>query len=515
MRYVALICCAAPLVVVGEVGAAAVGAAEVGLGDVSLTNTFIAEGRVDNKNQSSDDDNYGGVINRLNINGTSGDLRADLRLDGVGFVEVPTPAYVSELRLERITVGYRIKDLEITGGDFYRQLGRGLALSIRKQDEIGLDVALRGGELRYESDWHQATAFAGYVNPTNLDAVSQKHLRNPGDAIVGASYELRGFDRLTAGVFGVYLQPKERLLDERDSTAAAGGWVEIPSIADVGAVYVEGDAQRKTLVGLGSWGYAAYGTADLQLGGTVILLEGIFLRDYEMRGSTNTALQTRFVYNRAPTLQRIEEETIASPNVLGGRLKIEHYFAALDLVVSANGLFNLAEFGEPAEVRQLHGWGAGEWTLSDGGRLALGGGFRDESQAGELVRRMVHGEVDYVQPVAARVALHLASNTESREVPEVTGVAGDTRRYVRGSTFLGVERAGLGSLTFEIGYDTQDPSAGVRDVFAAGIIAWELAGALSLAITAGTQRGGIKCLSGVCREYPAFAGGRLEVIGRL
>jgi hypothetical protein len=30
----------------------------------------------------------------------------------------------------------------------------------------------------------------------------------------------------------------------------------------------------------------------------------------------------------------------------------------------------------------------------------------------------------------------------------------------------------------------------------------------------GTQRGGLKCIAGVCREFPSFAGARLEVIGR-
>ncbi|MFT6399266.1 MAG: hypothetical protein ACJAYU_004031, partial [Bradymonadia bacterium] len=32
--------------------------------------------------------------------------------------------------------------------------------------------------------------------------------------------------------------------------------------------------------------------------------------------------------------------------------------------------------------------------------------------------------------------------------------------------------------------------------------------------TVGTQRGGIKCINGVCREYPAFAGGQLVAVGR-
>ena len=43
----------------------------------------------------------------------------------------------------------------------------------------------------------------------------------------------------------------------------------------------------------------------------------------------------------------------------------------------------------------------------------------------------------------------------------------------------------------------------------------EIMDELDLTATVGTQRGGIKCISGVCREFPAFAGGRIEVVGRL
>ena len=55
----------------------------------------------------------------------------------------------------------------------------------------------------------------------------------------------------------------------------------------------------------------------------------------------------------------------------------------------------------------------------------------------------------------------------------------------------------------------------VRNLFYAGIVAWDITDQLELTATVGTQRGGIKCISGVCRDYPAFAGGRLEIVGRL
>jgi len=487
---------------------------------VSVTDTLVGEVHRENANRLDDDDDYGIVINRLNVNGHGDGLTADVRVDSVTFVEGPTHKYKNDLRLERITVGYSVGDLRIRAGDFFQQLGRGVALSVRKQDEIGIDIAIRGAELTYSSDFHGASLFAGLINPANLDSVSQKHVQDPGDVLAGGTYELRAFDALTVGGYGLFFQARQGLVDVDeyvDSTGSGGLFIEAPSIGDLVSIYIEADAQRRWISTLGSqWGYGGYGTADLVLGDTQLLLEGIYLHDYELRGSNNSALQNRFIYNRAPTLQRVEEEVLSSPNVLGVRLKVEHYFADADVVVFANGLFNLANFDEADEVRQLHGWGGIEWTFGGGSsRLNLSGGFRDEHQEASLVRRMPHAEGDFLLPLGERFAVHVTSNIELRTLPAVTGDPGSTRSYVRGSSFAGLERAGLGGVTFELGYDTQDPSIDVRRMFYAGIVSWEIMDELELTATVGTQRGGIKCISGVCREFPAFAGGRIELVGRL
>ena len=60
----------------------------------------------------------------------------------------------------------------------------------------------------------------------------------------------------------------------------------------------------------------------------------------------------------------------------------------------------------------------------------------------------------------------------------------------------------------------KDSSGQVSTTFFAGILALELEDSLQLSITAGTQRGGIKCINGVCRDFPEFAGGRAILVGR-
>ena len=37
---------------------------------------------------------------------------------------------------------------------------------------------------------------------------------------------------------------------------------------------------------------------------------------------------------------------------------------------------------------------------------------------------------------------------------------------------------------------------------------------LQVQATVGTQRGGLKCVAGVCRIYPSFAGGKIDIIAK-
>jgi hypothetical protein len=487
-------------------------------GSVSMTDTLTTEYHADNKNEQQDDDNYGVVINRLHLNGSEEDITAHVRVDGAGFIEPPSDRYKHDLRLERIKIDLGVDELKITAGDFYRQLGRGIVLSIRKEDEIGLDRAIRGGDLQYSSDIQQANLFAGHINPANLDSISQKHVEDPDDGLVGGSYEFRGLDPVSMGLFGLYLQPHDRILDTVDYTQAGGAYLEVAELTEWLSLYLEGDVQRKMLAGQEEMGYAGYGAGDARIGDTSLLLEGIYLASFtsegrssggfEMRGSENTALQTHFVYNRPPTLQRIQEEVLNNTDAAGGRIRVAHYLESLDLELFTNGLLRFEKHGQPEQIRQLHGWGGGELHFGESAsHINLIGGYRDENQQNRQIKSMIHGDLDLLVDIISDYALHFVSNNEYRTL--------ESRRYIRGSTFLGLEHRLWGSLTFEFGYDNQNPSAQVRNLFFAGIVTWEAIEALKLSATIGTQRGGIKCISGVCREYPAFAGGRLEMVGRL
>ncbi len=474
-----------------------------------LDDRLALEGHVDNGNRLTDDDDYGAALERLIVTGNAGALTASVEIDAELFQGRPSAAYQDDARLERISVGYDLDDWQVTLGDLHRQLGRGIVLSLRKIDELGEDTTLQGGQLSLSLDDHEADLFAGRTNASQLDAVSQKHTEDPGDVIAGGAYSFHGLSWLTVGVHGLHLRPRVDVLPEegQDHASALGAFLETPPLGDVLAIYLEADWEGRHVAGQGEQAKAMYGSADLTLGAVDVLLEGLLLDHFFVRGSPNTLLRKPFDYAQPPTLERFDQEVIDNTNTRGGRAKVSYALLEGDLVPYVNAMYRQNDPGDEAQLDQLHAYVGVDLAYQDGrSRVGLSGGWRRERQQDEIVKGMIHGDVDWLQALPAAWALHLTVSHESREL------AG--RDYLRGTTLVGLEKGGLGAATAEIGYDTQDDSGDVRQVFVAGILSWETSPDLALRATGGNQRGGLKCVAGVCRDFPAFSGGRLEIVAR-
>jgi len=243
-------------------------------------------------------------------------------------------------------------------------------------------------------------------------------------------------------------------------------------------------------------------------------------------GSPNVALGSPFVYNQPPTLERIDQEVLNNRDVLGGRARIDYTLFDGDVTIYGNGLLRKTDPGVTAEVTQIHAYGGVDLYYDEGSsRLAASGGWRDEQNTppgGEArdVKSMVHAEADW-QHAFERWSLNISTLNELRTLASPTG----TDEYTRGSTLVGVEFgqnagwirsfADQLALTFEFGYDDQDESADARTLYYAGILDWTLDSRFRLRAQAGTQRGGLKCVGGVCRIYPEFAGARLDLVTTL
>ena len=313
-----------------------------------------------------------------------------------------------------------------------------------------------------------------------------------------------------------------------DQSTGGGLYVEAPEIGGLVTLYAEADLQQNTIAGEDADGRAVYGTANLALPHVNVLVEGMYLDEYEVRGSPNSALQQAFSYNQVPTLERLDQIVDNVIDFTGGRLYVEPYFLDGTLIFHANGMLRQNDPGEDAEIRQVHGYGGVKLLYQDGrSRVELSGGHRDERKvvSGDRFRSVSHVELDWLQALGGSpYALHLQSRNDfrSQETPDPANPFLD---FVWSSTLLSIDHAGLGSLAVELGVDTQDQSDGAQQLFVAGILdlhvdeVFDLLGVdglepILLRTTVGSQRGGIKCIAGICRDFPEFSGVKVNLVTR-
>ena len=190
--------------------------------DVTNATSFVYNGNNRNSRPNSVaaevDDHWGLLHNRFNLQSSWKSWRVGLRIDGAWFYTSRSPTDVALTLLERRMrerapnaadgaffvqkfyeagherstrftsfwypakwdVSYRHRWFDLTLGDFYAQFGRGLVLSLRKQDELSSDTTLRGarldlkrrvGDVRLE--W---TLLGGTMNPLRIDEASGRFL---------------------------------------------------------------------------------------------------------------------------------------------------------------------------------------------------------------------------------------------------------------------------------------------------------------------------------------------------
>jgi hypothetical protein len=159
------------------------------------------------------DQGYGAWLNRLNVALGYGRFTLGMRLDSSAYWSRPidtednpsqqllvdeTSRYRNALYPSKVWGSYAAPGLEVTIGDSYVQFGRGLTLSMRKIDELGVDTTLRGGKIAWQSDPFAATIVAGVANPSRVDEATGRALFLPLAPPIGTlgAQPLFGSDRI-------------------------------------------------------------------------------------------------------------------------------------------------------------------------------------------------------------------------------------------------------------------------------------------------------------------------------
>jgi hypothetical protein len=436
------------------------------------------------------------------------------------------PFYVEKWGIE-----YNGRNVEAVLGDFYVSFGRGLTLSIRKIDELGIDTTLRGGKLVYHDDKLAATLVLGVTNMQNVDEATGRTIQDPApeatflrpvtaprDFIGGARVEYRFFDRVNVGAHQVGgMQALDSTSGQRrhDSFFLYGGTVDAPRLLPWLGLYFEGAGQLTSQADARDSGYALYGALTGYFGPVTLQLE---VKDYVRYLPWRASVPGGFVefapvqYLQPPTAERVLTELQAPLfDVRGPRLRADWRVNDWLLLYASYGYFE--DDSQPSAPLTFHDPYAGAELRWDRGQSHFfpSGGYRLEwnRMLGEEHQHVGHIEWDGTQVLPHGLSVEMQGFVLLRSEPLLL-----VPPWTEGNAYLALKWTPY--LVATVGYEwtTLQSTAATHNYFN-GALQWNITTASSIRVFAGGSRGGLKCISGVCRVFPPFTGARLELVIRL
>ena len=500
-------------------GAATAGAQENSSTPLQVTSTTVVEQHTNNRDESDDNDDYGIVVQRLNLGAVSNDLEFTGRVDGVGLWNEPSEAYGSYLELERLGVIWNGEKVRLRAGDDYLQVGRGFLLSLRKNDEAGLDISFRGVGVEADTGPIRSRLFYGKSNFANLDALTQRSIADVDDSISGAVITADAGTLGTVGLQAVSVSGSTgdgAAATDNEYTGIGATW-DLPAPTSWMSAYAEANLLQRELYGTVESHPAALLSANFFVGDATLTVEALSVEAFGIESSPQPqregedASELVVFYNQTPTLERTDQE-VAEPNDANAvRTRIDYVVGDTGLSVYANALVRQQEPASNSPINQLHGYAGWEFAYGDGASHINGSfGARDEQREGEQVATLTHADLDWVQSLGGRLSLH--ANVKAEDWTK--GIGATENAYIRANAIVGADLRGVGGLAFEYGHDDETEGDNTRTDFYAGHLNYEVSEAVTVRAVGGSQRGGLKCVNGVCRKYPSFSGGRLELIAR-
>jgi hypothetical protein len=146
-------------------------------------------------------------------------------------------------------------------------------------------------------------------------------------------------------------------------------------------------------------------------------------------------------------------------------------------------------------------------------------GVRDPAPCnGTEFQHIGHLEWDFVQALPRRLSLETQGRGLFRQGENVTDTDAGGRTtfpsWTEGEVYVSLKWTPRLVVTGGMEWSTR-PSSKANQLFPNGAVQWNFTTASSLRFWAGGTRGGLKCISGVCRDFPPFTGARLELVFRL
>jgi hypothetical protein len=301
-------------------------------------------------------------------------------------------------------------------------------------------------------------------------------------------------------------------------------------------------------------GHAIYAASNVRGGPVTVLLEGKHYRGFlplaaNIDGDPISNLGfgapefNVVAYNQPPTAEPIYVEPIGAPNVCvtGGRGRVDYRFTRSASIYAWLGHYVSFSEIDPANVtcdtapeKRTNTWDAAAGTELEFERgrshaRAWGGARHAEptirqsyiSGDSDIFYSEGYLRYDFVKHLAGPFSLQLVGNIRRRYKPESSG-----RPWLEGENYTALQWSPHIAATFGYEYTSMAGCAPGQDEgfchYVNGALQWRSGSSDTVIeqifdtvqISAGQRRGGLKCVSGVCRFFPPFEGARLEVVSR-
>jgi len=379
-------------------------------------------------------------------------------------------------------------------GDSHQELGRGLALSLYRDDVFGLNTTLEGAAVRFRPEGFDAQAFAGRLNalkaPVAVNALSNP-LENRTVYLAGGSIggNVTPSLKSSAHYFMALNQPINTTdFDKRWHTF--GATINYENVLPGVDFYGESNVLLSQLTvggqttdlprGNANYVALAWANADWR-----VKLEGKDYRDYN------------FEFRRPPTLEEDLVETTNLSDVSGARLGAERRFDNGRHTASASYLAGYdREVGSPL----YHGVVGTKFVGPARSQIEIKGGYRWMPERNNLAHASIRGKIPTTPGQSlelgarrqyARIKLNVIPATEDRSVFDVTYNFSERFNLMLGYELVPSNEEELGRNFVNVGATAK-------------------IGTLTARAFIGQTSGGTLCSGGVCRQVPAYTGALLE-----
>jgi hypothetical protein len=431
---------------------------------------------------------------------------------------------------EKLYLKVNLNNLDITLGDFYITLGRGMAMLFRKVDEFGQDTTLRGARVDVKSKGFQATVAGGFANDSNFDPIQETFLVDARDFFFATSASQRFMRSMRIGGHYVFrynpAPPKDPNVIVQlpaEHYHIIGGLFEAKNLFGKVDFYLEGNLMERSHVRAvlpddPGMGVALYTNINVYLFPFTLQIEGQWYDNYSLsleretmyRSGKAGTTEVPFVapppllYVNPPSMEDIQNDTQGdNSNTRGVRVRLDYTLPSRDTLFWVNYLFRYGFI--PASPLTLHHVYAGGEHRADWFSIVAYAGFRELT--GDEYWRRIHAEMDLNFRIGRRHSLKLFStywyNLRGDKSQKYTFHILDVQ--------LGYSFSKIGSIALLFSYSDENQNEAVPRIYPAVEVKVLLPKLGSLKLFYGRGRGGLRCVSGICRVFPAFEGLRAEL----